>query len=365
MSVRRFRLNKSTLALSGLLLAVSGFSQELVRNSAKPLNPDAGRVLRLESVYEISDASGEFFFRFPSRFQLDRQGRLYMLDQDQLLQFSPQGKFIRNFYKKGQGPGEIASRYQMISLVCFRDDVYVYDGRSKIIHFDGEGNLIGEVRQTAGQMFWLFGIAEGGYFMQGQTNAPMGGAPGFRENEIQAFLVSPDGTAREKILGFTSRTFEGPGFGMNWDNYMQVFNPRDGSLYVSQTCEYKVVRADLFNRQIIVSFTRDYPRVKFHVPDSWKDFYKKYNPPKKDFENDISELFVCGDKLWVKTSTTDKAKGALFDVFDPRGRFLDSFYLPNDMNLALADGDFIYVTEKDKDENILFRKCRVLNRSED
>jgi hypothetical protein len=30
-------------------------------------------------------------------------------------------------------------------------------------------------------------------------------------------------------------------------------------------------------------------------------------------------------------------------------------------SLALADGDFIYVTEKDKEENILIRKYKVLN----
>jgi hypothetical protein len=51
----------------------------------------------------------------------------------------------------------------------------------------------------------------------------------------------------------------------------------------------------------------------------------------------------------------------LFDVFDPQGRFLDSFYLNVDGSLALADGGFIYVTEKDKDESILVKKYKVLN----
>jgi hypothetical protein len=32
-----------------------------------------------------------------------------------------------------------------------------------------------------------------------------------------------------------------------------------------------------------------------------------------------------------------------------------------DGSLALAHGDFIYVTEKDKDENMLIRKYKVLN----
>jgi len=69
----------------------------------------------------------------------------------------------------------------------------------------------------------------------------------------------------------------------------------------------------------------------------------------------------CDNNVWVLTSTTVKDKGMLFDVFDPQGRFIDSFYLNVDGSLALARGEFIYVVEKDKEENILIRKYKVLN----
>jgi hypothetical protein len=347
--------------LSGLLLAASVFSQELIRNPAAPLHPDSGRVLKLELVFEISDSSGDFFFKYPNQLRLDDQKCLYILDNDELLQFSPQGKFVRNLYKKGQGPGEIGTSSSMVSFITSLNEVFVYDGVGKIIHFDGSGALAGEVKQTAGRLFRLYGMGKTGFFMQGQTNAPRSGGAAFKEIKTQAFLVSLDGTTKENILEFSSRIFEGPGFGMDWDSYKQVFNPRDGSLYVSQTCEYRVVKADLYKKQIVTSFTRNYPRVKFSLPDFMKDFYKKHNPPMKDFENDISEMFLCGDDLWVKTSTTEKDKGALFDVFDQRGRFLDSFYLNKDYQLALADGKFIYVTTHDREGNILIRKYEILN----
>jgi len=354
-------MKKTAFVLLALILAVSGFSQELIRNSDKPLNPQAGRTLKLEPVFEISDASGEFFFKYPNKFDMDDRGYLYILDEDQLLKFSPEGKFVRNFYKKGQGPGEIASDFQMVSFFCFRDELYAYDGMAKIIHFDGKGKLLGEVKQTAGRFFTLFGMGENGYFMQGQTNAPWGGPAGFKEIETTTNLLSLDGKSAEKIMGFTSRIYQGPNFGMDWDNYLQIFNPADGSLYVSRTCEYKVVRADLIKRKIIANFTRDYSRVNFVIPDNAKSFYERTNPPKKDYANDISALFMCDNNLWVKTSTTVKDKGVLFDVFDPQGRFLDSFYLNVDGSLALARGGFIYVTEKDKEENILIRKYKILN----
>lgn len=354
-------MKKSAYLLLTLILAVSGSSQELIRNSNKPSNPQAGRTLKLEPVFEISDASGEFFFKYAYRFARDDRGFLFILDDDQLLQFSPDGKFVRNFYKKGQGPGELASSFQMVSFLCVRNSVFVYDGVGKIIQFDGEGKLVNEVKQTAGRFFRLFGMNEKGYFMQGQTNAPRGGPAGFKEVETEAHLVSLDGSSAEKIIGFTSRIYQGPNFGMDWDRYLQVFSPADGSLYVSQTCEYKVVRADLLQRNIAASFTREYPRIKYSMPDSMNDFYEKFSPPKKEFENDISALFMCDNNVWVLTSTKVKDKGMLFDVFDPQGRFLDSFYLNVDGSLALADRDFIYVTEKDKDENILVRKYKVLN----
>ena len=354
-------MKKFFFIVVGIVIVGSGFSQDLIRNSARALNPQAGRILKLERVFEISDASGEFFFRFPTRFHLDTKGFLYFLDNDQLLKFSPEGKFIKNFYKKGQGPGEISSRYQMVSYFTFGEGLYVYDGLAKIIHFDEEGKLLGEVRQTAGRFFRLLGMSDDGYFMTGQTSGPRGGPPGLQEVESQVHLVSLDGTTAEKILGFTSRTYQGPNFWLDWDRYSEIFNQADGSLYVTHTCEYKVVRADLIKREIVVSFTREYPRVKFSVLDSMKDFYEKYNPPKKDWENDISAMFLCDNNLWVKTSTSTKNKGALFDVFDPQGRFLDSFYLNVDGTLALARGNFIYVIEKDKEENFLVRKYKVVD----
>ena len=109
-------MHKRLICLLGLFLACALFSQELVRNPGKPLNRDAGRVLQLEPVFEIRDDSGEFFFKFPYRFDIDSRGCLYVLDQAQLMKFSPEGKFVGNLLKKGQGPGEIATRFQMISF---------------------------------------------------------------------------------------------------------------------------------------------------------------------------------------------------------------------------------------------------------
>jgi hypothetical protein len=350
-----------TRILAVLVLAASGLSQDTVRNPAKPLNPDSGRVLRLEPIYEIKDDSGEFFFKFPRKFALDSRGSLYVLDVDQLLEFSPEGRFVRNFYKKGQGPGEIGAPYHMVSFLVSGDGLYVYDGRGKIIRLDREGTLIAETKQTAGRFFELLGMCREGFFMRGQSSARWGGGAGFQEVETQIYLLSLDGASAEKIAGFTSRIYQGPGFGMDWDGYKDVLNRRDGTLYVNRTCEYQVEMTDLLNRKSIGSLTRAYPRVPFVIGDREKDFYAKYNPPKKDYANDISELYMCDDNLWVSTSTSDEARGNLFDVFDPKGRYVDSFYLDKNLGLVLAFSDYIIARETDKEGNISIKKFRVLN----
>jgi hypothetical protein len=354
-------MTKRLSIILSLLLTAAVFPQELIRNTAKPLNPEAGRVLKLEPVFVISDASGEFYLKYAYRFGLDDRAFLYVLDQEQLLKFSPEGKFIANLYKKGQGPGEIASPFQMVSFFCHGDGLYVYNGMDKIIHFDAEGTPAQEIKQTAGRFFQLFGECDQGYYMIGQAGNLLRGVTGFNEIETSVHLLSPDGGSAEKVAGFTSRVYNGPGFGMDWDNFMFIFNRGDGSLYATQTCEYKIVKADLSRRKTVMAFTRDYPRIPYVIKEYEKDFYEKYKPPRKEFENDIAELFVCGGNVWARTSTTDKDKGVLFDVFDPQGRFLDCFYLSSGLTLRLADGEFLYVTEKDKDENILLKKYRVLN----
>ena len=54
--------------------------------------------------------------------------------------------------------------------------------------------------------------------------------------------------------------------------------------------------------------------------------YKYQTPPPESFP-DIQKLFVVNNYLGVITSTADREKGVLVDVFDRKGRYFDHFYL--------------------------------------
>jgi len=238
--------------------------------------------------------------------------------------------------------------------------LYIYDGVAKILHVDGDGKLIKEITQNAGRFFQLLGISDKGFYMRYQTSAFQEKA-GFHEIDNQIHLLSFDGSSADEIIGFPSQIYSGPGFGMDWDKYAHLFNQNDGSLYVTHSCEYKIVRSDLNERKIIVSFNREYPRVKFVITEGMKSFHEKYNPPKKKFENDVVKMFLNNNYLWIKTSTAKKDKGKLFDEFDSKGRYSDSFYLNISGKLELADGNHIYITERDEEENISIKKLKILN----
>ena len=127
-----------------LVLLFFSFPQEIIENPEKPENPKAGRILKLEEVLRITETEGEFFFKRPSLIQIADNGNIFLVDAEQFLKFTQDGKFIKNLLKQGQGPGEI----QRFTRYTLQDkSIYVYDfGNSKILHMDQEGNMIEEFK---------------------------------------------------------------------------------------------------------------------------------------------------------------------------------------------------------------------------
>src|SRR4030065_204003 len=86
------------LALMAILAAGSVLiAQEVVENPAKPKAANAGRILQLTEVWKITDDGGEFYFKYPRNLQIAEDGSIFVADAEQLLKFSPEGKFLKNF----------------------------------------------------------------------------------------------------------------------------------------------------------------------------------------------------------------------------------------------------------------------------
>jgi hypothetical protein len=146
------------------------------------------------------------------------------------------------------------------------------------------------------------------------------------------------------------------------------------ALAVSHTQEYLVNVFDLDTGRVGRTLRRDYRRVKpVEVVDKTKQPRiimgdKTYTAPPQKFQDDIRNLLAHGDRLWVMTSTVDRLKGVLIDVFDMQGRYVDNFYIrfPHGLpdpsfgffQMALS-GDSLYLIEKDENEISTLVKYRL------
>jgi len=340
------------------------FAQQTIENPEKPLSKNAERVLKLEEVFRITDESDDFYFSRPLDLKVDSEGSFFLLDENQILKFSSDGKFFKNLFKKGQGPGEISSRsHSRLSYFLLKNGIFLYDPTgNKIIHMDGDGNLIEEVKLEVSLLSELYGPANEGFIFADEAPAPLGKS-GFHDVDMSIIWVSRDGSSSRKVMVFPKELYVDKNFGMDWAPFYGLLESDAQKLFVCHTCEYNIVLANLGKNQVIKKFNRKYRRIKYAMTESQKQFYEriKIKPPERKYKNDVLGLFFYKNHLWIETSTKDEKKGTLFDVFNKEGKYVDNFYLKLDGTLMTTHGDFIFVLEKDEDENLQIVKYKIVD----
>ncbi len=328
------------------------------------MGKNAGRVLKLEEIFRITDESGDFYFSRPLSLKEDSEGNFFIIDENQFLKFSADGKYIKNFFIKGRGPGEIATRYHSgLSYSILKDNIILYDrdGR-KVIRMDGEGNLIEEIRFKVTRLQRMYGLTDEGFIFINESPGNIG-PTGFKDVDMSVILVSKDGSIGRTIMIFPKKIYSSKNFGMDWAPFYGLLESDAQKLFVCHTSEYNIVLADLGKNQVIKKFNRKYRRIKHVTSESQKQFYErnKIKTPKRKYKNDVLGLFFYKDHLWIKTSTKDEKKGILFDVFNKEGTYVDNFYLKLNGTLMTLHGDFIFVLEKDEDENFQIVKYKIID----
>ncbi|NTV80139.1 MAG: hypothetical protein HGA24_01765 [Candidatus Aminicenantes bacterium] len=167
-----------------------------------------------------------------------------------------------------------------------------------------------------------------------------------------------DGSEIREVDRFHPRAFLSGGSATSWDSRINVISPDRKLLYAYFGRDYLIEVVDLAAGKIIKRFKRSYPKIP-HEERRWEaDFRKKNGSPKIEYETDILGLFPVGGKIWVATSTEDKAKGRLIDVFDRDGRFIDNFYLGAARSLMVVREDFILCEETNEDDTVTIVKYR-------
>lgn len=364
------------LSLSFLVLAIFMFSQQVVENPEEPSNPDAGRILKLKEELRITDEQGGFYLKNPYNIKISSDGNLFICDEDQFLRFDDKGEFLANLFRKGQGPGE----FERIENYLFRDDqIIVHQSRpNKIVRMDRQGELIEEFKPETPVSKLLVYFND--TFFMGKSSFPQlkkpGGEPEIIDVDWNLINVFEGGVTEETDYHFPVKWIAKRLEKAIIANFIVDFTAvpyMKKYLVIHHTQEYLLKLFDLEKNQLVRSFSRDYKRVK-RKPD--KTTLKGVSPNTytlglpNEYHNDIQKMLVHEEKIWILTSTLEKNKGVLVDVFDKEGLYIDSFYLPLAENITLEGlsqlslcviENFLYIVEKDENDIPSIVKYRIVN----
>jgi 6-bladed beta-propeller len=341
-----------------LLSAAASRAQSVIENPAKPKAANPGRVLKLAEVWRIGDESGEFYFKYPNQLQIADDGTVFVADEKELLRFSPDGRFVRNIFKQGQGPGEISEDF---SYFVRGQDLFIQDMNSMRFWRADSNGVFQETINLANRDYrGLVGVLPDGFLFLKTVWPP----PSERTGKLMEIphivtFVARDGSEKRDIATFRPKDFLAPQAATSMTAKIIALSPDGKVLYAFYGRDYLIEVVDLTTGTVVKRFSRAYPKVP-HAEREWEaDFRKKYGSPMREYEIDVNNLYPVDDRLWVETSTDDKVRGRLIDVFDSGGRFVDSFYLGAGRALMAVREDIIFCQENSGDETITIVKYRI------
>jgi hypothetical protein len=367
-SRRRYR----KAAICGLVFSLTaiGIAQQVIDNPEKPPSPQAGRVIRLKEVARVSEEPGKFFFEQPWDLFAGRDGSIYVQEPRKLYKFDTDCKFVRNLLKWGEGPGELSGN---LTDVLVRDsEILLYSSNVyKLLRLDLDGKLLEETRFVTG-FGRLLGYQNGRYAVMRFERKDVPRTNGIVEQDYRLAFLSGTGDVANTPHVFPltvtqfSRTVGGrPTGGTSLISRFMPLPVDDRFVFLFHTPEYLIRVIDLETGDLALSFRRKYERIEYQhtVPKNMPDY------PFPKYHNDLCRLLWHNGQLWAVTSTFDKAKGLLVDVFSRDGRYLDNFYLPllkirtNNPQYYVPMavwGDFLYVLEPDEDDIISLVKYEII-----
>ena len=327
-------MENKTLLKTIILIVTCIFSQFILGEESKNV-----KSVTLTKVLEINDDSGEFILAYPSHFQVAPDNTLFMMDKNALYQFDSKGKFIRDFLKRGEGPGEI----KYFANFYFTDKHLMMNGANPFTLQKkslADASLVDEFRDSRlNAVSVLFGDRRGAWlrFRNVQYGKKERGyKTGIKPYTHQIFFMNPNKKVTDIKLLFTTEMASYM-FKTESGNIMardfpitSFINAWDGNRYwyIFHTRRYLIKQVDLRNNKVIREIKCPYTPVEYVTPkneDKWK--MKLYDHYKRQYHNDIVALKIYKNKLLVFTSTFNKRGDIMVHMYNSQGKLIDTFHL--------------------------------------
>jgi len=113
---------------------------------------------------------------------------------------------------------------------------------------------------------------------------------------------------------------------------------------------------DIRTGEMVSKFTRQYPRVKTPKRTTARPGSKI---PERKYVSDITYIYTFQGNILVWTSTFDEKRGMLFDLFDKKGTYLDSFRLNVRGVLIATHENFLFFRTYNEDGTVDVVKYQV------
>jgi len=193
--------------------------------------------------------------------------------------------------------------------------------------------------------------------------------------------VSPEGNSIERQFSFPLMYMiikSGESFFMSSRARKLVCFRDEKTIYISHKNSYEIIVFSLDTNKVLFKFNRKYKRAR--VSPETKKFahggnYGRvsaggawFEVPVAKYHDDVQKLLKHNDTLWIITSTIDKEKGVLVDVYSREGVYIDNFYLRYPNSIApygvrtwintIHDG-YLYTAEQGKDGNYSVVKYEI------
>jgi hypothetical protein len=328
---------------------------QVVRNPKAPMYPQEALELQEELTIGMAEGAEEYMFAGLRGIAVDDQGEIFALDQrkPRVDVFSGDGSHIRSIGRRGQGPGEFQTPF-FIALAP-AGELLVGD-MSRLSFFERSGDFLRSQNNSIGRLAFVKylenGDAVGTRMVMDEKNPRYEAAICGRNLEPKSVLAS-------STMPETSGKF---------------------ALFVS------VIRWDISRgREIVCASGQEGYRLSIFNAGGRliRTIYKEYDPvPVTDLDIDRqmkqhgiesrSEVtiprflppiwWVYADedgRIFVSTWQRDPESGvALFNIFDPEGRYLCDYLIPGEP-LVFKDGK-LYAIVQDKEGIQYIKRYRMI-----
>ncbi|MBN2265082.1 MAG: 6-bladed beta-propeller [Candidatus Aminicenantes bacterium] len=301
----------------------------------------------------------------PQYLDVDAEGNIYVLDWGDVdfKVFGPDGRLLRTFGKKGQGPGEFDTPASFDIAADGR--IVLLSGRQhQIITLDNTGTYLSSFRVDGYCMDLKVDTQNRIYYTQMLSPEP-GGGEEFEIIQNRMALFKSDEMGKEKVplgeyLHMTMmRKVQKVGEAMSSTSHTSresyltswLVGP-DDRVYIGYNKDY---RLDVYDPdwRLLFRFGREFAPLRhpMYKPDgAHPEFYPAFS--------DWHKFFDDAGNLWLEQYVEEGVEDHVFDVFSPDGIYLKQVRAPE--VLFLVRGDKAYSIVRNEDEFLVVKRFRMV-----